>query len=135
MSLHERIRVRDARVLSDDSYVLKKTSFEWRRSDGEWQEETGYRLHQVTRVFEAFMSPGSVTETLHFFVGEYEPGMRVGDGGGMRHEGEDIEVLEVGMDEAPAMVADGRICDGNTIMLLQCAALHLFGPATEGGLS
>jgi len=77
-------------------------------------------------VFEAFMSPGAITEKLHFFVAEYEPEMRVSAGGGLEHEGEDIEVLELEIDEALAMIADGRIIDAKAIMLLQYAALHLF---------
>jgi nudix-type nucleoside diphosphatase (YffH/AdpP family) len=96
------------------------------RVRAEVEEETGYRLHDVRPVFEAFMSPGSVTEKLHFFVGEYEAHMRVGDGGGVPGEGEDIEVIELTIDDALAQVADGRINDGKTIMLLQYAALHLF---------
>jgi len=193
MDIHQRLRIHDVRVLSDDWYVLKKTRFDWQRRDGAWQtmnretydrgngavllpyhrarrtvvltrqfrypayvnghhdllieapaglldqaspevriraeveEETGYRLHDVHKVFEAFMSPGSVTEKLHFFVAEVADHMRVGHGGGVPGEGEDIEVIEPGIDEALAMVADGRIADGKTIMLLQYAALHLFG--------
>ncbi|MCX8570978.1 MULTISPECIES: NUDIX domain-containing protein [Hyphomicrobiales] len=95
------------------------------RIRAEVEEETGFRIHHVRRVFEAFMSPGAVTEKIYFFVGEYEPSDRVSEGGGHPGEGEDIEVLEIGIDEALAMVADGRICDGKTIMLLQYAALHL----------
>ena len=72
------------------------------------------------------MSPGAVTEKLHFFVGEYEPGMKIGNGGGIAHEGEDIEVLELTIDQALAMIGDGRIVDAKTIMLLQYAALHIF---------
>ena len=72
------------------------------------------------------MSPGSVTEKLHFFVAEYDPSMRVGSGGGLAGEGEDIEVLEPSIDEALAMIADGRIVDAKTVMLLQYAALHIF---------
>ena len=85
----------------------------------EAEEETGYRVKSVRKVYEAFMSPGSVTERLHFFVGEYQPEDRIGDGGGLADEGEDIEVLELPFDEALAMVDDGRIMDGKTIMLLQ----------------
>ena len=96
------------------------------RIRAEAEEETGYRLHDVHKVFEAFMSPGAITEKLHFFVAEYEPEMRVSDGGGLEHEGEDIEVLELSIDEALAMIADGRIIDAKTIMLLQYAALHIF---------
>ena len=96
------------------------------RIRAEAEEEIGYRLHHVHKVFEAFMSPGAVTEKIHFFVAEYEPEMRIGDGGGLAHEGEDIEVLELAFDEALAMIADGRIVDAKTIMLLQHAALKIF---------
>jgi nudix-type nucleoside diphosphatase (YffH/AdpP family) len=192
MSVSNRVRVKDVRLLSDKKYILKATTFDWRRDNGEWQtqvretydrgngatllpynlsnrtvvlvrqfrypafvngyddllieaaagmldnaspeeriraeaeEETGYRLHDVHKVFEAFMSPGAVTEKLHFFVAEYEPEMRVGAGGGLAHEGEEIEVLELSIDEALAMIEDGRIVDAKTVMLLQYAALHVF---------
>jgi nudix-type nucleoside diphosphatase (YffH/AdpP family) len=192
MSISDRIRVKDVRLLSDNHYVLKSTTFQWRRANGEWQtqmretydrgngavllpynlarrtvvlvkqlrypayvngyddlmieaaagllddaspeerirleaeEETGYRLREVKKIFEAFMSPGSVTEKLHFFIAEYEPQMRIGSGGGNPEEGEDIEVLEPSIDEALAMIKDGRIVDAKTIMLLQYAALHVF---------
>ncbi len=192
MSVSDRVRVKDVRVLSDRKYLLTSATFDWRRNDGTWQtqvresydrgngaallpynrerrtvvlvrqfrypafanghddllieaaagmldnaspeqriraeaeEETGYRLHDVHKVFEAFMSPGAVTEKLHFFVAEYEPEMRVSAGGGLAHEGEEIEVLELGIDEALAMIAQGRIIDAKTIMLLQYAALHVF---------
>jgi nudix-type nucleoside diphosphatase (YffH/AdpP family) len=96
------------------------------RIRAEAEEEIGYRLHHVHKVFEAFMSPGAVTEKIHFFVAEYEPEMRIGDGGGLAHEGEDIEVLELAFDQALAMIADGRIVDAKTIMLLQHAALQIF---------
>ena len=72
------------------------------------------------------MSPGAVTEKLYFFVAEYEAAMRISNGGGLAEEGEDIEVLEPSIDEALAMIADGRIVDAKTIMLLQYAALHIF---------
>jgi len=192
MTVSDRIRVHDVRLLSDNHYTLKTTTFEWRRANGEWQtqrretydrgngavllpynlaqrsvvlvkqfrypayvngydglmieaaaglldnaspeariraeaeEETGYRLGEITKVFEAFMSPGSVTEKLHFFVAEYEAKMRVGAGGGIEAEGEEIEVLELAIDAALAMIADGRIVDAKTIMLLQHAALNIF---------
>jgi len=90
----------------------------------EVEEETGYRIADVRQVFEAYMSPGSVTERLHFFVGAYEAGDKVSGGGGEAHEGEDIEVLEPTLDEALAMVEAGEIRDGKTIMLLQYAKLH-----------
>jgi nudix-type nucleoside diphosphatase (YffH/AdpP family) len=192
MTVSDRIRIKDVRVLSNNHYTLKTTTFEWRRANGEWQtqhretfdrgngvvllpynltqgtvvlvrqfrypayvngyddllieavaglldhespevriraeaeEETGYRLGQIRKVFEAFMSPGAVTEKLHFFVAEYRPNMRVGSGGGLPDEGEDIEVLELPIDQAMAMIADGRIVDAKTIMLLQYAALDIF---------
>ncbi|MCC8941625.1 GDP-mannose pyrophosphatase [Bradyrhizobium sp. Arg68] len=96
------------------------------RIRAEAEEEVGYRLVHVRKVFEAFTSPGAVTEKLHCFVAEYDAAMRIGDGGGLADEGEDIEVLELSIDEALAMIADGRIVDAKTIMLLQYAALHLF---------
>ncbi len=192
MTISDRIRVRNVRVLCDNHYILKTTTFAWRRANGEWQtqeretydrgnaaallpynprqrsvvlvrqfrypayvsghddllieaaaglldnespevriraeveEETGYRLGEIKKVFEAFMSPGAVTEKLHFFVAEYEPSMRVGDGGGLASEGEEIEVLELPIDQALDMIGDGRIVDAKTIMLLQYAALNIF---------
>ena len=192
MSISDRVRVKNIRVLSDEHYTLKSATFEWRRADGKWQtltrevferddaaallaydlaqrtvilvrqfrypaflnghddllteaaaglldkdtpesriraeaeEETGYRLRHVKKIFEAFMSPGSVTEKIHFFVAKYDPSMKIGSGGGLASEGEDIEVVEFPIDEALAMVGDGRIIDAKTIMLLQYAALHIF---------
>src|ERR1700722_19159085 len=192
MTVSDRVRVQNVRVLSDNYATLKDTTFEWRRANGEWQtqqretfdrgdaatllpyhlarrtvvlvrqfrypayvngyddllieaaaglldnetpeiriraeveEETGYRLGKVRKVFEAFMSPGAVTEKLHFFVAEYTPAMRVGSGGGIAAEGEEIEVLELPIDQALAMIGNGRIADAKTIMLLQYAALNIF---------
>ena len=192
MSVSDRIRVRDVRLLSDNWYVLKATTFDWRRADGTWQtqsretydrgngaallpynlaartvvltrqfrypayvnghddllveapagllddatpeeriraeveEETGYRLGAICKIFECFMSPGSVTEKLHFFVAEYDAAMRVGDGGGLESEGEEIGVLELPFDEAMAMIERGEIADAKTIILLQYAALNVF---------
>jgi nudix-type nucleoside diphosphatase (YffH/AdpP family) len=192
MTVSDRIRVKNVRLLSHNHYTLKTTTFEWRRANGEWQtqhresydrgngaallpynlaqgtvvlvrqfrypayvngydgllieaaaglldnespevriraeaeEETGYRLGEIQKVFEAFMSPGAVTEKLHFFVAEYQPDMRIGTGGGLASEGEDIEVLELPVDQALAMIGDGRIADAKTIMLLQYAALNIF---------
>jgi nudix-type nucleoside diphosphatase (YffH/AdpP family) len=192
MTVSDRIRIKDVRILSNNHYTLKTTSFAWRRANGEWQiqhretydrgngatllpynlaqrsvvlvrqfrypayvngydnllieaaagllddlspeeriraeaeEETGYRLGDIRKVFEAFMSPGSVTEKLHFFVAEYQHDMRVGSGGGNPDEGEDIEVIELSIDEALAMIGDRRIVDAKTIMLLQYAALNIF---------
>ncbi|MEM5344571.1 NUDIX domain-containing protein [Paraburkholderia azotifigens] len=96
------------------------------RIRAEVEEETGYRVESVRKVFEAFMSPGSVTEKLYFFVAEYDAATRVSRGGGVADEGEDIEVLELPINDALAMIARGEIMDGKTIMLLQYAALHLF---------
>lgn len=91
----------------------------------EVEEETGYRVGPVESIFEAFMSPGSVTERLHFFMAPYDAGDRVGAGGGLAEEGEDIEVLELGYDQAFAMIASGEIADGKTIMLLQELELRI----------
>lgn len=96
------------------------------RIRAETEEETGFKVRDVRQVFDAFMSPGSVTERLHFFVGEYQPGDRTSAGGGNEDEGEDIAVMEIGIDEAMSMIASGVIRDGKTIMLLQYAALNLF---------
>ncbi|WP_316190069.1 MULTISPECIES: NUDIX domain-containing protein [unclassified Bradyrhizobium] len=192
MSISDRIRVEDVRVLSQSYGKLTSTKLAWRRDDGSWQtqqrevydrgnaaailpynlqkrsvilvkqfrypafvnghddllieaaagllddatpeerirleteEETGYRLHDVKFVFEAFMSPGAVTEKIHFFVAEYEPQMRVSAGGGLAHEGEEIEVLQLLIEDALAMISNGRIVDAKTIMLLQHAALKIF---------
>lgn len=90
----------------------------------ETEEETGYRIENVRKVFEALMSPGSVTERLHFFVGEYSDQDKVSEGGGLEAEGEEIEVLELPLDEALAMIDTGEIKDGKTIMLLQYAKLQ-----------
>jgi nudix-type nucleoside diphosphatase (YffH/AdpP family) len=89
----------------------------------ETEEETGFRVKHVRKVFEAYMSPGAVTERIYFFVGEYAASDKVSEGGGHLHEGEDIEVLEMTLDAALAMVDTGQICDGKTIMLLQHAKL------------
>jgi GDP-mannose pyrophosphatase NudK len=89
----------------------------------EAEEEAGFVVHNPRKVFESYMSPGSVTEKLFFFVAEYEPGHRISDGGGDESEGEDIEVLEITLDNALEMVGRGEIQDGKTIMLLQYAKL------------
>ena len=90
----------------------------------ETEEETGYVVSEVRKVFEAYMSPGSVTERLYFFVGEYSARDKVSEGGGHKHEGEDIEVLELSLDAALAMIGKGEIVDAKTIMLLQYARLQ-----------
>ena len=89
----------------------------------EAEEELGYRVHQPKMVFAPYMSPGSVSERLYHFVAEYSPSDRIAEGGGAAHEGEDIEVLEPTIDEALAMIDDGRIIDGKTILLLQYVRL------------
>ena len=91
----------------------------------ETEEETGYRLSSVKKVFQSYMSPGSVTEILHFFIGEYQPNMKVSDGGGLAEEHENIEVLEYPFQEAYQMIASGKIIDAKTIMLLQYAKINL----------
>ena len=93
----------------------------------EAEEETGYRVRQPRKVFEAYMSPGSVTEKLHFFVAEYAPQDRIRAGGGLADEGEDIEVIEMPLDEALQGIRSGLIQDGKTVMLLQHVALAWTG--------
>ena len=85
----------------------------------EAEEETGYKLSEVTKIGELFMSPGSVTERLHFFIAPFTHEMRIHDGGGVEEEGEDIRVLEVPIGEALKMIDDGRIIDAKTIILIQ----------------
>jgi len=116
---HDDLLIEAAAGMLDDETPEK-------RIRAEAEEEIGYRLHDVRKVFEAFMSPGAVTEKLYFFVAEYEAAMRISNGGGIAEEGEDIEVLELPIDAALAMIPDGRIVDAKTIMLLQYAALHVF---------
>ena len=96
------------------------------RIRAEVEEETGFRVSGVQRVFEAFMSPGSVTERLYFFVAAYNRESQASNGGGNLSEGEDIEVLEISIEDALAAIESGVIQDGKTIMLLQYAALNLF---------
>lgn len=86
-------------------------------------EELGVELGEITHVFDVFMSPGSVTERVHFFAAPYLPTDRTGSGGGLADDGEDIEVIEVDIDLALAMIGDGRIADAKTIMLVQWAVL------------
>ncbi|QIB47778.1 NUDIX domain-containing protein [Streptomyces aureoverticillatus] len=87
-------------------------------------EELGVTLGPLTHVLDAYMSPGSVTERLHFFAAPYTPADRTGPGGGLEEDGEDIEVLELPYTEALAMTRNGRITDAKTILLLQWAALN-----------
>lgn len=199
LPLHERVRVRQERLLSDNWYTLKTTRFEFLRSDGQWQtqdretydrgngacillyqrqrrrvlltrqfrypvfvngwqqlmveavaglldeadplsciraeaeQEAGVKLRQVQPLFEAYMSPGSVTEKLHFFAAEYEDGDLVGEGGGLVEEGEDIARFEIGFDEAMRQVEAGEIVDAKTLMLLRWAERHVFGPPPRQG--
>ncbi len=98
----------------------------------EAREETGYEVRGARKVFEAYMSPGSVTEVLHFFVAEYSGAQRVDGGGGV--EEEDIAVLEMPFAEAMRKISSGEIQDGKTIMLLQYAALHIFNRQRHGGV-
>jgi GDP-mannose pyrophosphatase NudK len=90
----------------------------------EAEEETGYRLSTVHKVFETYMSPGAVTEILCLFVGEYDASMKVSEGGGVDNEQENIEVLEYTFDEAFVMIGTGEIKDAKTIMLLQYAKIN-----------
>jgi nudix-type nucleoside diphosphatase (YffH/AdpP family) len=90
----------------------------------ETEQETGYRISEPRKVMEAFMSPGSVTERVYFFVAEYDAESRVSAGGGLLNEGEDIDVLELPFDETLRMIERGEIIDGKTIILLQYAGLH-----------
>ncbi|NAS11567.1 GDP-mannose pyrophosphatase NudK [Poritiphilus flavus] len=90
----------------------------------EVEEETGYKISEVQKVMESYMSPGSVTEILYFFVGAYEDRMKVGKGGGVEDETENIEVLEIPFREAREMISSGEICDAKSIMLLQYAEIN-----------
>jgi len=90
----------------------------------ETEEETGYKITEVRKIFEAYMSPGSVTEILYFFIAEYAREMKVTEGGGVEHEGENIEVLELNIEKAMNMIQSGEIKDGKTIMLLQYIKLN-----------
>lgn len=96
------------------------------RALAELEEETGLRPHALEAVCEAFSSPGSFLEKMHFFIARYTPADRVGPGGGLASEGEDIEVVELPFDDAFAMIATGQIQDAKTIILLQHAKLTLF---------
>lgn len=90
----------------------------------ETEEETGYKISEPIKIFESYMSPGSVTEILHFFVAEYNEEMKVSDGGGLEEEQENIEVLELNFDKAFNMIYTSEIQDAKTIMLLQYAKIH-----------
>jgi len=90
----------------------------------ETEEETGYKISKVKKIFESYMSPGSVTEIVYFFIAEYSKDMKVSDGGGLVEEQENIEVLELNFEDAFNMINTGEIKDGKTIMLLQYAKIN-----------
>ena len=90
----------------------------------ETEEETGYRIHEVKKIFKSYMSPGSVTEIIHFFVAEYDSEMKISKGGGLASEHENIEVIEMPFEQAYNMIAAGEIVDAKTIMLLQYAKIN-----------
>lgn len=90
----------------------------------ETEEETGYKISEVKKIFEAYMSPGSVTEILYFFIAEYSKDMKVNEGGGVEHEEENIEVLELNFDDALRKIETDEIKDAKTIMLLQYIRLN-----------
>ena len=90
----------------------------------EVEEETGYKIDKVEKIFEAYMSPGSVTEILYFFIGQYEDAMKVSEGGGADDETENIEVLEMDFGKALQLMKTGEIRDAKTIMLLQYAQIN-----------
>jgi nudix-type nucleoside diphosphatase (YffH/AdpP family) len=90
----------------------------------ETEEETGYRLPNVQKVLETYMSPGAVTEILYLFVGEYDESMKVSDGGGLVSEQENIDVMEMSYDHAYSMIESGEIKDAKTILLLQYAKIN-----------
>jgi len=87
-------------------------------------EETGYKIETVKKVFEAFMTPGAVTEQIHYFIAEYTDSMKSNQGGGLESEQEDIEVLEMPFTEAVSLFNNGKIKDAKTIILLQYALIH-----------
>ena len=90
----------------------------------ETEEETGYRIKSVQKIMEAYMSPGAITEILHLFIGEYDASMKVHDGGGLEHEQEEIEIIEMIFYDAYQMIATGEIKDAKTILLLQYAKIN-----------
>ncbi|MFD2725909.1 GDP-mannose pyrophosphatase NudK [Hyunsoonleella rubra] len=90
----------------------------------ETEEETGYRVTSVKKVYEGYSSPGVMTEKMHFFIGEYTDDMKVSEGGGLDSEAEDIEVMEIPFKKAVNMLHNGEIVDTRTIVLLQYAIIH-----------
>lgn len=91
----------------------------------ETEEETGYRVTKVKKIMETYMSPGAITEILYLFVGKYDASMKVSEGGGLEHEQENIEVIEMAFDEAYHKIETGELQDAKTIMLLQYAKINL----------
>ena len=92
----------------------------------ETEQETGYQVTEVCKVFSAYVSPGSITERIHYYHASYSIDQRIGAGGGLASEGEDIEVMEVAFDDAMDWIKTGQIQDAKTVLLLQHAALTLF---------
>jgi ADP-ribose pyrophosphatase len=90
----------------------------------EAMEESGYQVRDVRFLFKALTSPGSVTEVVHFFYAPIDLSDRVNEGGGLAEEHEDIEVLEVPLDKAVAMIGSGEIIDAKTIIMLQWAVIN-----------
>jgi nudix-type nucleoside diphosphatase (YffH/AdpP family) len=90
----------------------------------ETKEETGYEISEVKKIFQIYMSPGSVAELLHFFIASYSKEMKTSEGGGVEHEEENIDVLEMNIDDAMKMIDSGEIKDAKTIILLQYIKLH-----------
>ena len=90
----------------------------------EAKEETGYEINKVQKVFEAYMSPGAFTEKIYFFVAEYAAENKVNEGGGLREEQEEIEMLEMAFDRAYSMITSGEVQDAKTILLLQYAKIN-----------
>lgn len=90
----------------------------------ETQEETGYKVTEVKKIIEVYMSPGSVTEIIHFFTGAYSDEMKISEGGGVEGEHENIEVVEITFKEAVNMISSGEIKDAKTIILLQYAQIN-----------
>lgn len=90
----------------------------------EAEEETGYQIKNPTKLFEIYSTPGAVTEKIHYFIAEYSNEMKINDGGGLEHETEEIEVLELDFESALSMISTGEICDAKTIILLQYAKIN-----------
>jgi nudix-type nucleoside diphosphatase (YffH/AdpP family) len=90
----------------------------------EVEEETGYRISQIQQIAEAYSSPGAFTEYVYYFIGEYSPDLKVSEGGGLEHEGEEIKNIELSFQEARKLLLSGKIHDAKTIILLQYAIIH-----------